>query len=366
MVYKVIGLMSGSSLDGLDLVFAHFNEQAGAWTFEIKETACYDYPPAWKEQLSSATGLSARAYCLLHGAYGHYLGEMSNRFIEEKKIQLEADLIASHGHTVFHEPALGMTAQLGDGAAIASETGMAVVSDLRALDVALGGEGAPIVPVGEKLLFPEHNLFLNLGGIANVSFHRNGHVIAFDVCPANRVLNELAVLLGKPFDENGTLASGGVLNKQLLEQLNALEYYDRPWPKSLANSFGTDTVLPLLGKQSLSIQGKLRTYVEHIAIQVSLSIKNLINEGRNTQEHKLLVTGGGAFNSFLTDILAEKLAPLGVAVLIPAPEVVKFKEALIMAFLGVLRWRENNSTLSSVTGARRNSTGGALWMGQEG
>lgn len=367
MVYKVIGLMSGSSLDGLDIVLVHLQESAGTWQYDIRAAACYPYEAEWTERLRGAVHLNAEAYCRLHAEYGHYLGRAVRRFLREKGMELQADLIASHGHTTFHEPAAGMTAQLGDGAAIAAETDMAVVSDLRALDVALGGQGAPIVPVGEKLLFPGHRIFLNLGGIANVSFHGEDRTTAFDVCPANGLLNSLAAALGRPYDEEGQLARAGRLDTDLLEALNVLDYYRMPAPKSLANSFGTDTVLPLVGTRALSVQGKLRTCVEHIAVQVRNATAALLPQPLDPAAAlPLLVTGGGAFNRFLVERLSALLGEIGVAVEVPAPEVVAYKEALIMALLGALRWRERHTILASVTGARRDSIGGALWMGQEG
>lgn len=367
MTYKAIGLMSGSSLDGLDIVFAHFTETAGKWTYEIVTADCYEYTDQWRERLRTATMLSARDYCLLDTDYGHYLGQMVNRFSEEKNVSLQADLIASHGHTTFHMPEARMTAQLGDGAALAAETSMAVISDLRAMDVALGGQGAPIVPVGESLLFPEYALFLNLGGIANLSCHRQDTVEAFDVCAANSVLNAMASRLGRSFDQDGVLAAGGRPNEALLTRLNRLAYYQQPWPKSLANSFGLESVLPLLDEEGISIQGKLSTYVEHIAIQVASAIRKLLAEGPiASPTPRLLVTGGGAFNGFLIERLTRHLTPLGIEVVIPEEAVVIFKEALIMALLGILRWRERVTTLPAVTGASRPSIGGALWMGQHG
>src|ERR1700744_1341622 len=205
MVYKVIGLMSGSSLDGLDLAYVHLQEKAAtgkgpkSWEYTLMHTACYPYSGSWRQRLAGAPGLSALEYQLLHAEYGHYLGEQVLRFIEEYGLHFQVQLIASHGHTAFHVPARRMTAQLGDGAALAAVTRINVVSDLRSMDVALGGQGAPIVPVGGRWLFPGYEFFLNLGGIANVSGHGVGGVAvsgaggfaAFDVCPANRVLNAL-------------------------------------------------------------------------------------------------------------------------------------------------------------------------------
>lgn len=280
---------------------------------------------------------------------------------------MQMDLIASHGHTTFHEPAKMMTAQLGDGAALAAETGVAVISDLRNMDVALGGQGAPLVPVGEKLLFPDYKLFLNIGGIANFSYHLQNELIAFDVCPANRVLNELAGMLNQPYDDQGKLAQGGQVNEALLAELNGLNYYIRSYPKSLANEFGTETILPLIKNHTLSIQGKLATYVEHIATQLIQSILQLRKDFNVAEQaDKILITGGGAFNTFLVTRIQEQLQPLGIEVVVPESDLVNYKEALIMALLGVLRWRENKTTFSSVTGALRDSIGGALWMGQEG
>jgi anhydro-N-acetylmuramic acid kinase len=300
MIYRVIGTMSGSSLDGLDIVFAEFNENAGQWEYEIKAADCYNYSEEWVNKLKNAIHLNALDYQLLHTEYGHYTGTLINKFIEERKLQYQVALIASHGHTTFHIPSKKMTAQLGDGAAIAAETQLPVVTDLRALDVALGGQGAPIVPIGEKLLLGDYDFFLNLGGIANISFNKEKY-IAFDVCPANRVLNMLANEEGKEFDKDGKIASSGNVNTELLEKLNALDYYKKPYPKSLANDFGTDVVYPLIRDSGCGIQDGLRTYVEHIAFQIKNSI-NLISDYRlSTPDSRLLATGGGAFNTFLID-----------------------------------------------------------------
>lgn len=360
MIYRAIGLMSGSSLDGLDLAFAEFTEQAGQWTYELKETACYGYSPEWTDKLSNATRLSALDYQLLHTDYGHYLGAQVNRFIEEKGLHFQAALIASHGHTSFHIPARKMTAQLGEGAAIAAVTGLPVVSDLRAMDVALGGQGAPIVPVGEKLLFPSYDFFLNIGGIANISVNAANY-LAFDICPANRVLNLLANQAGQAFDRDGALAAAGNINTDLLETLNALPYYQQAAPKSLANDFGTDIVYPIIQQSGCDTADALRTYTEHIAVQVLQSLQHLSLE----KTQRLMVTGGGALNHFLVDLLGTKLEPTGIAVVVPDEKLVNYKEALVMAFIGVLRWRQEDNVFASVTGASRNSIGGALWIGQD-
>src|SRR5215217_3690717 len=305
MVYRTIGLMSGSSLDGLDIVFAELQENAGKWSYEIIASDCFEYDAQWKKKLQSATSLSALDYQLLHIEYGHYLGSEVARFIEKNNLHYKVGLIASHGHTTFHVPSRKMTAQLGDGASIAAETGLPVVSDLRALDLAFGGQGAPIVPIGEKLLLSSFDLFLNVGGIANISFNRPDGYIAFDVCP-------------------------------------------------LIKSFG------------LSHQDELRTYVEHIIEQITRSVASGEWSMESRHENgKLLVTGGGALNTFLIERLSEELSSLGIEVVVPEENLVKYKEALVMALIGVLRWRQEYNVLSSVTGAQRDSIGGAIWIGQE-
>jgi len=364
MIYRAIGLMSGSSLDGLDIAFAEFQENGGRWGYQILAADCYPYPVEWTTRLKGTIHLSAKDYLLLHTAYGHYLGEQVNRFIEAHQLEYKVGLVASHGHTTFHLPAQQMTGQLGDGAAIAAKTGLPVVTDLRAMDVALGGQGAPIVPVGEKFLLGEFDYFLNIGGIANISVN-NDPCIAFDICPANRVLNMLANDAGKEYDENGKMAASGSVNSALLEKLNALDYYKEPYPKSLANDFGTDIVYPVIKETGISTADALGTHCEHISFQISKAIFSLGNNKPGTPNPKLLVTGGGAFNTFLIELLREKLGKLNIDVVVPDKNLVNFKEALIMAFIGVLRWRQENNVLATVTGAMRDSIGGAVWIGQE-
>jgi anhydro-N-acetylmuramic acid kinase len=242
-----------------------------------------------------------------------------------------------------------------------------VVTDLRALDIALGGQGAPIVPIGEKLLLGDHDFFLNLGGIANLSVNTpaSSDYIAFDICPANRVLNMLANELGKEYDNSGEIAAGGKININLLERLNALDYYKQPYPKSLANNFGTDIIYPLIKNAAIETRDALRTYIEHITIQIRNAINFLSSPPAGVDGGKLLATGGGAFNTFLVERLKAGLKELNIEIIIPDARLVNYKEALIMALIGVLRWRQEYNVLSSVTGAARDSIGGALWIGHE-
>jgi anhydro-N-acetylmuramic acid kinase len=356
--------MSGSSLDGLDIAYVEFEETSGKWSYDIKAADCKSYNKEWIDKLQKATTLSARDYLLLHSSYGKYIGEQVNQFIDGNNLHHKVQLIASHGHTTFHAPLLGMTGQLGDGAAIAAATQINVVSDLRAMDVAFEGQGAPIVPIGEKLLLNNYTSFLNLGGIANLSFKSNTGYIAFDVCATNRVLNMLAQLEGKEYDEGGAMAASGGVDTAILMKLNALSYYSKPYPKSLANSFGTDEVFPIVQSFNLPVRDKLRTYAEHVVIQIRNSFESL-NKRFQVENQKLLVTGGGAFNSFLIERLKQALDKFGIEVEVPGADLINYKEALVMGLIGVLRWREEYNVLNTVTGAKRSSIGGAVWIGQE-
>lgn len=361
MFYRAIGLMSGSSLDGLDIVFAGFEEYGGKWQYTILAADCYAYSEQWMNRLQAATQLNAYEYMLLHTDFGRYVGEQVNQFIQAHQLEHKVQLIGSHGHTTFHVPHLGMTGQIGDGATIAAVTGINVVSDLRAMDVALGGQGAPIVPMGEKLLLAQYPFLLNLGGIANIS-RQGENYVAFDVCPANRVLNMLVNQLGHAYDDGGKIAASGQLNTALLTKLNALDYYQQPFPKSLANDYGTDIVFPLIQSAGLAVPDALRTYTEHIALQLGYSIAGLHT---GNQPAQLLATGGGAHNHFLIQRIQAALSPLQIEVVVPDAKLINYKEALVMGLLAVLRWREENTVLHTVTGATRSSIGGAVWMGQE-
>ena len=361
MIYRVIGIMSGSSLDGLDIAFTELTETGGKWSYQILAADCLEYTDDWRERLLTAVDLSALNYQLLHADYGHYIGKEINRFIDAHHLHHRVNLIASHGHTTFHLPHQKMTAQLGDGAAIAAVTQLPVVSDLRSMDVAFGGQGAPIVPIGEKLLLAEYQYFLNIGGIANISINNIGNYKAFDVCAANKVLNMLVAQKGLAYDNGGKVASAGNLNEQLLQQLNKLDYYSLPAPKSLSNSFGMTIVYGIIEDARLSVEDALRTYTEHIALQIKVAI---INNETKTMDKKILVTGGGAFNTFLIERLRDLLSEEAIILVLPDDQLIQYKEALIMALIGVLRWREEVNVLASVTGAAQNSIGGALWLGK--
>ena len=341
--------MSGTSLDGLDIACCTFTKKAdGDWTYEITAGECYEYDSEWKQKLNEAPGSNGLDLLILHKQYGSYIAEHINSFIRNK--QLKPGLIASHGHTVFHQPEKKLSFQLGDGAAIYSLTGIAVVCDFRSVDVCLGGQGAPLVPVGDALLFKEYDYCLNLGGIANISYDKDGCRIGFDICGCNLLLNAMANEIGLDYDDKGQLAKNGSVDQSLLRELNNWGYYTMPSPKSLDKEKMLSELLPIVRSVRLTIEGKLATLTEHIALQISKSIEK--------KSGSILITGGGAFNKALTDKIAEKTA---LDVNIPSSELIQFKEALVFAFLGLLRALNENNTLAFVTGADRDSMGGALY-----
>jgi anhydro-N-acetylmuramic acid kinase len=362
MVYQVIGLMSGSSMDGLDIAYCTIEETGGKWSAQIEIADCISFSEEWKNKLATLNTLSLSDFFVTHTSFGKWIGVQVNEFIEKYNLHHKVHLLASHGHTAIHLPKQYTTVQIGCGAAIAANTGITTISDLRNMDVALEGNGAPIVPICEKLLFPEYNYFLNIGGICNISVVNQSNYFAFDVCPANRVMNALANNVLQAFDKNGELAASGRVNDELLSQLNSLDYYSTPAPKSLSNEFGTDIVFPLIQNSNCSTPDKLATMAEHIAIQIKNSI---LPYAKNNEEQKLLVTGGGAWNSFLISRIQYHLKALQIIIEIPEESIVNYKESLAMAIIGVLRWREETNVLASVTGASRDSIGGALWMGNQ-
>jgi len=345
-----LGIMSGTSLDGMDLALCRFYKQGRDWHFQILKAQTYDYPKIWKEKLNEAPKLNAGSFLRLHNDYGKYIGQKVNHFLKANR--LKADLIASHGHTIFHQPERGFTFQLGSGAILASHCQTNTVSDFRTLDVALGGQGAPLVPVGDELLFGKYMFCLNLGGFANIS-NRKGKVrIAGDICPVNIVVNHLAWRCRMKYDRNGILGSRGNIIPDLVHELNSLDFYAKPVPKSLGREWIESEFLPLLEKYTLPPEDLIRSVYEHIAFQIG----NYLN---NYEAGEVLVTGGGAFNTFLMDLIRKRSKS---ALLIPEVILVKFKEALIFAFLGLLRYRNEVNCLASVTGARSDSSSGLIHL----
>ncbi len=342
-----IGLMSGTSLDGLDLVYVKFNN-SDYKDFSIIHAETQPYNIKWKSDLKEAITFSKLELKKLDDDYGIYLGKCVNKFIETFSIQ-EIDFIASHGHTVFHQPDQGITLQIGNGKKIAEVTKLKVVCDFRSQDVALGGQGAPLVPIGDELLFNNYDYCLNLGGFANVSYVKNAQRIAFDVCPVNIVMNFYAKKLGYEFDKSGKIAASGNVNFDLLYALNKLPFYSKPAPKSLGLEWVQEEVFPLINNLETDIPTILKTFVKHSAFQISEIIKN---------SNTILITGGGAFNSFL---ISEIEKNIDKKIKMAPKLLIEYKEALIFGFLGLLRLNEEVNCLRSVTGASKDHSSGVIF-----
>ena len=342
--YRVIGLMSGTSLDGLDICEVEFYESFH-WEYRIGKTGEYQYSEGLRKRLLSAHLAPEEELNDL----GKSLGEFYAQCLLDFQPHPDTMLIASHGHTVHHQPEIGCTLQIGDVAPIISQLNLPVVYDFRTQDVRLGGQGAPLVPVGDELLFDQYRYCVNLGGFSNYSFTRSGMRRAGDICAVNVVLNQLANELGEPYDPEGQLAASGSIDHLLLKNLNQIPFYQLPTPKSLGREWVDKNVWPLLNASGISIVDKLRTYSEHAAIQIGQLI-----DGGNA-----LVTGGGAHNSFLMDLIRNRSNATWV---VPDPKLVDFKEALIFGFLGLLRMLDRNNVLASVTGAPCDHCAGQVAM----
>ncbi len=337
--------MSGTSLDGVDLAVCNVDEKG----YSILAARTVPYPKAWRQRLSSLEHASAFEYAKVNVELGCYFGKIINDFLGDNKLKVEA--VASHGHTIFHQPAIKLTTQIGDGDAIAAETGLPVVSNFRTLDVALGGQGAPLVPIGDALLFGEYGACLNLGGIANISYRVGNKRVAYDICPCNMALNRLASRLGLEYDSEGLHAREGKVDNELVSRLNAIEYYKNMPPKSLGREWFDSQFWPFLQNLSLSVDDLLASVTCHIAGQIAEVL-------RRQQINSLLVTGGGAFNRYLIESVC--LLQPKVKVVIPDDLIVNYKEALVFALLGYLRLSKKVNTLASVTGARCDSIGGTV------
>ena len=350
--YNIIGVMSGTSLDGLDLAHCTFQlNKTNNWSFKINNATTIVYPSQLLDKLSEATTFSGLALMFLHNELGNFIGQSVNQFVKDNNIDKNSiAAISSHGHTIFHQTEKQLTTQIGNGANISAITELTTVCDFRTTDVALGGQGAPLVPIGDKLLFSDYDYCLNLGGIANISSLESTQSIAYDICPVNIVMNKLALNLGFPYDKNGEFAKSGIVHKYLLLQLNQLAYYSKSSPKSLGIEYISQSIFPVLGSFNISNQDKLATFVEHIAIQIANNI--------TSKNKKVLFTGGGTFNTYLMERIESHYRS---KIITPSPQIIDFKEALIFAFLGVLRLRKEVNCLKSVTGASQDNIGGCIY-----
>ncbi len=347
-IYHTIGVMSGTSLDGLDLALCRFELMNEKWKYSILDAKTIPYEEDWQEKLTNSIYLEGMNLLNLHNEYGKYIGTCINKFMENTDHPV--DLIASHGHTLFHQPEKKLTFQLGNGASIAAETGITTVTDFRTLDIALGGQGAPLVPLGDKLLFEEFEYCLNLGGFANISYEEEGRRLACDICPANIVINHFAYKTGIPYDIDGLIARSGKIYPFLLNELNNIDFYRQPAPKSLGREWIEAVFLPVVNKFDISEKDILRTIYEHISFQISRMLNN-------TETGKLMISGGGALNKYLVELISDKIKIISV---IPDTSIVNFKEALIFAFLGTLRYLNRINCLSSVTGAKSDTVSGIV------
>lgn len=347
--------MSGTSLDGLDIAFCEFEFVQGAWQYQLIQGRQIDYTTERRTALRDAVHLSATDLLMFDAEYGRWLGAQVASFVEE--YGLKPDFVSSHGHTVHHRPELGYTNQIGSGATLSAASGVTVINDFRSSDVAYGGQGAPLVPIGDQLLFGEYDFCLNLGGIANISFVQNGQRLAYDIGPANMLLNYIANQQGLAYDEGGLLASSGKINAELLAQLNSLDFYHQPFPKSLGYEWFMEQLQPILDACALPLEDQMATAVEHIAEQLALAILPVCNEETTAS---LMVAGGGAKNHFLIQTIQEHLAPR-VQVTVPGEELIDYKEAIVFALMGILRWRKEPNCLASVTGASQDAIGGAIY-----
>ncbi|NCC46606.1 MAG: anhydro-N-acetylmuramic acid kinase [Bacteroidia bacterium] len=344
---RIIGLMSGTSLDGLDMCYTEFEFKEDKWNYKIIKAQDEQYPLELKQQLATAQNMSALEYARLNSDYGLYLGRRVKEFIENNG--LEPDYIASHGHTIFHQPSSRFTAQIGSGAGIAAESGVDTICDFRTTDVALYGQGAPLVPVGDRNLFANFDYCLNMGGFSNISFDSGENRSAYDISPVNYVLIHYTRMVGLEYDKDGEIARSGKVNEKLLSKLDNLDFYTQKGPKSLGREWVEEVVIPLIDSFGLSLEDKLSTFCEHVAVQIGSHIKS----------GKVLLTGGGAFNKYLVERMSAK-APQ-CEYIVPDSLTVNFKEALIFAFLGALYVYDIPSCLKSVTGAKYDNIGGALY-----
>ena len=345
-----LGLMSGTSIDGLDIALCSFRQVKNNWVYEIISTETVSYPDPLSKQLAEAYIYSGLMLIKLDREYGRWMGNEVVQFIKEHSIR--PSFIASHGHTIFHQPKNRITLQIGSGAEILSATGITTITDFRSVDIALGGQGAPLVPVGDYLLFSDYDFCLNLGGIANISCGKNNKRLAWDICPANMALNFIAGKMNMKMDRKGIEGKKGLVNKKLLEKLNGLEFYKIIPPKSLGREWFERNFLKILSDHQVSWHDKLRTVYEHISLMIASACSS-------HPKGRLLITGGGAHNTFLVERIKHHSKH---NIIIPGKNIIDFKEALIFAFLGLLRLENKVNCLSSVTGSSKDSIGGSVYQ----
>jgi len=343
--------MSGTSLDGLDLAYCNFTEDEGKWSYKIIQATTLPYSYKWKKKLINLPEQDHDIIVQTDRDLGKYIGIAVSDFIEASK--LATDIVASHGHTIFHEPEKRLTLQIGDAQSILDHCGITVINDFRSSDVAMGGQGAPLVPIGDRLLFSDFDYCLNIGGFANISYEENSKRIAFDICPANMVLNHLSESIGKSFDNKGMIAAGGSIVQAMVDELEALDYYTMTGPRSLGREWVETIIFPILNKYNEHPpEDLLASFTEHIALRIAAGTGDDPNQ-------KMLLSGGGAYNDHLVSRMKEHCR---VSIVVADPLIIEFKEAMIFAFLGVLRMREEVNVLGSVTGSGKDHSAGTILL----
>jgi anhydro-N-acetylmuramic acid kinase len=345
--YNIVGVMSGTSLDGIDIIHTSFVLE-DYWKFKIHHTETVKYSNKWKAILSQLVSKSLNDLEKIDVLYSEYLASKILDFIQKYNIE-NLDFIASHGHTALHQPEKRLTYQIGNRQELADNLKEKIICDFRVEDVELGGQGAPLVPIGDKLLFYDYDYCLNLGGFANISYDSNNQRIAFDICPVNIVLNHYVSRLSLDYDDKGHLAKTGEINTALLSELNALNFYKEAPPKSLGLEWVKENCFPIIESYNLNVENILRTFIEHIAIQISKVLDDA--------DAKVLVTGGGVYNEFLLDRIKNFTR---ASIVLPSSEIIEFKEALVFGLLGVLKERNEINCLKSVTGATEDHSSGKI------
>jgi len=348
--YRIVGVMSGTSLDGIDLVYVSFYNKTDTWSYKIHSSETVTYSKKWFSTLKHLVSKSIKEVVEIDANYTQFLAKIIKEFIKNNHIH-DIDAVCSHGHTALHQPENKLTYQIGNLPSFFEILQETIVCNFRIQDVELGGQGAPLVPIGDKLLFKNYEFCLNLGGFANISTEVDEKRIAYDICPVNIVLNHYVSFLKLDFDDEGKIASTGTIQKELLETLNSLEFYKQNYPKSLGLEWVEREVLPIIDSYNLVTKDILRTFIEHVAIQISQEINK-------ASTSKVLITGGGAYHKFLIErIQSMTLNKL----IIPENTLIEFKEAIVFGFLGVLKLREEVNCLSSVTGAKHDHSSGIIY-----
>jgi anhydro-N-acetylmuramic acid kinase len=356
--YTLIGAMSGTSLDGLDMALVSFWEENGGWQHKLHDFECVSFPTDLRERLSKSMEASSLELIRLDRDFGDWIGKTCKNFYEQSPIKHRKPVaVASHGYTVFHQPEQKLNYQIGCGQSIANVVRLPVVADFRTADILQGGQGAPLVPLGDHYLYAEYDFCLNLGGIANISFLKNNIRLAFDICPFNQVLNFFAEKLGAPYDDKGSWASQGEINKELLMQMNSLDFYSKKGVKSLGREWVDQEFLRFFG-EGMDEKDALATSLVHFAMQIGQVI---IENAPLERKANVLVTGGGAFNDYFIHLLQNLLEETG-SIVLPGRQEIESKEAVIFAFLGLLRILKKSNSLASVTGARKDVCGGVVFL----